>query len=111
MTTPPEPPPAPAEPPKERLDKIEAEQERQGSVLTEILALVKGKGAPEPAAGDPPKPDPGDMYEQMKRAVKEVNAEKPPPAPAKPEPEVPPREPGRRRDKVARFIFGKAADR
>lgn len=59
-----------------RFEKIEAEQERQGSILDEIRAALKGghdTPAAAPAGAD--EPAPADMAEQMRQAVRDVNAE------------------------------------
>jgi hypothetical protein len=114
MTTPPDPQPAPPATgtDHERIASIEAEQHRQGTVLDKLVSLAEGKPA-DPAAepvttatGPPP-----DIAAQMEAAIRKVNAEKPPPAAAAPEPEKPPREPGKKRDRAARVMFGKVADR
>lgn len=82
MTTPePAAPPAPAAaaPVDARVTALEAEQQRQGGVLDEIRGLLKGDGKGAPAAPpvtgtDPPAGAP-DITEQMKQAVRAVQAE------------------------------------
>jgi hypothetical protein len=63
-----------------RVDKIEAEQERQGGVLDKILGKLGGGDSPDHpdsvTRGDqPPAAAAADMAEQMRQAVRDVNAE------------------------------------
>ena len=121
MTDPPA-PPAPAGPPppgpttEDRQDRqiaeLRTEQQRQGTVLDELRSLIKGQqdgpGAP-PVRGDPPPAAAPDITEQVRQAVRDVNAEQAVAGakPAPPKPERRPREvgqPGRQR--LQRFLFG-----
>jgi hypothetical protein len=84
MSTPPDPaaaPPAstpPADPPKteQRLDKIETEQARQGTILEQILTKVgaapAGDGKVTPGSTEQA---PADIAEQMRQAIRDVGAE------------------------------------
>ena len=96
MTTPPAPDPA-AAPLEQRVGKLEDGQETLSGKLDQILSRLPGSGpAPEPAVthGDPaPAADPAAMAEQMRQAVRDVNAEAAAAsAPRAPEPETVPRE-------------------
>ena len=109
-TTPPEPAaPAPDDsaPLAKRVDGLEAEQQRQGGVLDEIKGMLAGRGEPV-ASADDPGPSAADMAEQMRQAVRDVNAEAAAAAPpAAPEPETTPREVMiKGKDKLQRIMFG-----
>jgi hypothetical protein len=75
--------PGAADPPKDgplkdRVDSIESEQKRQGGVLDEIKQLLAGQQADSGTVvnGDqPPAAAAADMAEQMKQAVRDVQAE------------------------------------
>lgn len=121
MTTPPEPPKD--SPPKddaggpltERVGKIEAEQQRQGGILERIEGMLAGgpdSDAP-PVTGTDPAAGPADMAEQMRQAVRDVQAEEDAAAGRaarlgkKPEPETTPREVMiRGKDRLQRALFG-----
>jgi hypothetical protein len=81
VTTPPEPKPDPAPAPaagalEGRVGKIEAEQERQGGLLDKILGKLTGDdGDTTVITGSEPPPAAGDMTEQMRQAVRDVQAE------------------------------------
>jgi hypothetical protein len=66
-------------PADERITALEAEQQRQGGLLDEILTAVRGGGAagtgPAAVAGTDPAAAGADMAEQMKQAVRDVQAE------------------------------------
>lgn len=99
MTAAPPEPAAPAagDPLPERVGKIEAEQERQGGMLDKIWDKLSGspEGDSHVTSGTGPAAGPGDMTEQMRQAVRDVNAEAAAAVkdkPATPEPETTPRE-------------------
>ena len=80
MTTPPPSDPKPADPGaslEQRVGSLESEQQRQGGVLDQIWDKLKGD--PKPADPVPPvvrgDNPPADMTEQMRQAVRDVNAE------------------------------------
>jgi len=111
MTTPPEPAAPSGEPERiASIAELRAEQQRQAGVLDEIKALLAGRGDPpgQPVTrGDPPPADVPDIGEQMRAAIRAVNAERdakttPPP------PEKPPREVGgiRGKARLQRGLFG-----
>jgi hypothetical protein len=125
VTTPPEPPKEKQEdggaPVGERVTRIEAEQERQGGLLDKILGKLSGTGddrKAEPVTqGTDPAAGPADMTEQMRQAVRDVQAEDDADAGRaarlgkRPEPETTPREVTLRgKDKLQKFLFG-AADK
>lgn len=113
--TPPEPAPAPAAPDHDaplasRVDGLEAEQQRQGGVLDEIKGLLTSRpqGDPPVTSADPVPP--GDMAEQMRQAVRDVQAEAAATVkdkPAAPEPETTPREVMiKGKERLQRALFG-----
>lgn len=117
MTTPPEPaPPAAGDPLPERVGKIEAEQERQGGVLDKILGKLDGlspAGDSSVTEGTDPPAGAGDMTEQMRQAVRDVQAEADQEAGKaarlgkKPEPETTPREVMiKGKERLQRALFG-----
>lgn len=113
MADAPAPPPAPPAGTEARQDaaiaELRTEQGRQGGVLDELLGLVKGGAGPAPAAkGDPPPAPAVDMAEQMRQAVRDVQAERDKAAtPPKLKPETRPREVGQpRRQKLQAWLFG-----
>jgi hypothetical protein len=96
----------------DRFGKIEAEQERQGGLLDKIAAKLDG-GSQQPPAAEPvtrADPAPGDMAEQMRQAVRDVNAEQAQADAAKdktPAPEQAPREVMiRGKARLQRALFG-----
>jgi hypothetical protein len=105
--------PAPADPPLEqRVGKLETGQESLSGKLDTILEKLSGGGvsAPAPAAVTAdPAPAPADMTEQMRQAVRDVQAETlAKTAPATPAPEITPREiTVRGKEKLQRMLFGK----
>lgn len=117
--TPPEPaaPAAGNDPLPERVGKIEAEQERQGGILDQILGKIDGlspAGDTSVTTGTTPPAGPADMTEQMRQAVRDVQAEADAEAgraarlgPKRPEPETTPREVMLKgKDKLQRIVFG-----
>lgn len=109
------PAPAPAPPASaearqdQQIAELRTEQQRQGGVLEEIRGmLTRGTGDPgaaPPVRGDPP-PAP-DLAEQVKEAVRAVNAEQAAAGPAKPKPEKRPREVGQPfRQRLQKTLFG-----
>jgi hypothetical protein len=60
----------------ERVDSIETEQKRQGGLLDQILGKLGGEESAPVTQGDPPPAvAAADMAEQMKQAVRDVQAE------------------------------------
>jgi hypothetical protein len=113
MTGEPEPEPGPDKGLDARVSTLESGQESLSDRVDEILGIVKGKhdGDPTgpPAAADPP-PQQQITPEMMADVIRKVNAETPPPAPAKPTPEKPPREAGQpKRNRLAEVLYGKEA--
>jgi hypothetical protein len=110
VTTPPA-APAPADPPLEqRVGKLETGQESLSGKLDTIIEKLSGSPAPAPAAVTAdPAPAPADMTEQMRQAVRDVQAETlAKSAPATPAPEITPREiTVRGKEKLQRIFFGK----
>lgn len=119
MTTPPEPTPDTAPKPEagapieRRVDSIEAEQQRQGGIIEKIWDKLSGDTPEADAnvtrADDPP----ADMAEQMRQAVRDVQAEADAEAGKaarlgrRPEPETSPREVMiRGKDRLQRALFG-----
>ena len=98
------------------ISELKAEQDRQGSLIDEILGLLKGGKKTEPdGSGQPDNrtttadPPPADVGEQTRQAVRDVMAERDQATKKEPpKPEVTPREAGQPgRDRLARAIFGK----
>lgn len=119
MTTPPEPKPDPAAAPdggplEGRVSSIEAEQQRQGGLLDKILGKLTGDdGDTSVTEGTEPPAAAGDMAEQMRQAVRDVQAEadaevgKAHRLGRKPEPETSPREVMvKGKDRLQRALFG-----
>ena len=115
--TPPEPAaPAAGDPLPERVGKIEAEQERQGGILDQILGKLdhlSPSGDSSVTEGTEPPAGPADMTEQMRQAVRDVQAEADQEAGKaarlgkKPEPETTPREVMLKgKDRLQRALFG-----
>jgi hypothetical protein len=116
MTTPPGPKPEDTAAPLEgRVQSIEAEQKRQGGMLDQILGKLTGdqEGDTTVTTGSEPPAGPGDMAEQMRQAVRDVQAE----ADAevgrqqrlgkRPEPETTPREVMvKGKERLQRTLFG-----
>lgn len=109
----PQPAPVAADPLPERVGKIEAEQERQGGILDKILGKLDGLSPadnPGVTRGTEPPAGPADMGEQMRQAVRDVNAEAAAAAkdkPAAPEPETTPREVMiKGKERLQRALFG-----
>ena len=79
----------------ERVGKLEQGQERQDGKLDQILGMLTGaKDKPaDPVTTADPAPAAADMAEQMRQAVRDVNAEAAAatPAPSRPDPETSPR--------------------
>lgn len=119
MTTPP-PDPAPvaadSAPLAKRVDSIEAEQQRQGGILDQILGklgTLSPGGDSTVTTGTEPPAGPADMTEQMRQAVRDVQAEADAEAGRaarlgkKPEPETTPREVMiKGKDRLQRALFG-----
>jgi type IV secretory pathway VirB10-like protein len=101
-------PPAGDAPLAKRVDTIEAEQQRQGGILEEIRDKLTGTAPPAVTRGDDPGPSAADMAEQMRQAVRDVNAEAAAAAPsAAPEPETTPREVMiKGKERLQRALFG-----
>jgi len=117
VTTPPEPaaPPAAEDAPlSKRVDSIEAEQKRQGGILEEIRDKLTGSSAEDDknvTRGTEPPAGGADMAEQMRQAVRDVNAEAAAAAakqpPAAPPPETSPREVMiKGKERLQRALFG-----
>lgn len=90
---------------QQQINDIRAEQQRQGTAIDRILGILDKPGDPSPPSQPEARPE-ADMVEQMKTAVRAVNAEAAASRP-EPKPEVPPREPGKKRDRMQRVLFGK----
>jgi hypothetical protein len=99
--------PAPDAPLAQRVDTIETEQKRQGGILERIESLLTtSSDSTVTSADQPPATTAADMGEQMRQAVRDVNAEAAA-APAPPPPETTPREVMiRGKDKLQRALFG-----
>lgn len=67
-----DPPPAAAE--AERISRLEAEQQRQGGILEQILARLSG-GAPAPAGGGA-KQEPADIGQLVRDGIAELEAKR-----------------------------------
>lgn len=118
MTTPPEPAAPPADDPlPERVGKIEAEQKRQGSLLDRIASKLDGLSPADNDSvtkGTAPPAGPADMTEQMRQAVRDVQAETDAEAGKaarlggkRPDPETTPREVMiRGKERLQRALFG-----
>lgn len=111
MTTPPEPAPPDGDsaPLAKRVDGLEAEQQRQGGILEEIRDRLTGQPPAPPVKGDDPPVSAADMAEQMRQAVRDVNAEAAAAkgTPGAPEPETTPREVMvKGKEKLQRALFG-----
>ena len=111
----PEPAPAAGDPLPERVGKIEAEQERQGGMLDKIWEKISGspEGDNSVTTGTEPPAGPADMTEQMRQAVRDVQAEADAEAGKaarlgkRPEPETTPREVMLKgKDRLQRALFG-----
>lgn len=97
-----------------RVDTIEAEQQRQGGILEQIRDHLTGTDHPSQpdnvTRADTPAASAAEMAEQMRQAVRDVNAEAAAAStaqPARPEPETTPREVMvRGKDKLQRVLFG-----
>jgi hypothetical protein len=79
----------------ERVDRLEAGQERQDSKLDQILGMLSGAKDKPAETVTEAEAAPGDMAEQMRQAVRDVRAEEAAaakPEPKTPEPETTPRE-------------------
>jgi hypothetical protein len=92
------------------VDRIETEQARQGGILDEIRDRLTGSPAPaDPVTRADPAPDPVDMAEQMRQAVRDVNAEAAASTtqPSTPVPEITPREVMvKGKEKLQKIMFG-----
>lgn len=100
--------------PEQSLDKrvgaLETGQESLAEKIDKILGIVSGGHKPEPTEPvTQADPAPQDMAEQMRQAVRDVNAEQDQAAAkSKPEPEHKPREAGQPgRQRAARIMYGK----
>lgn len=111
----PDPKPADPAPLEQRVGKIESEQERQGGVLDQILGKLTGSGSETTVTeGTDPPAAPGDVAEQMRQAVRDVQAEADAEAGKaarlggkRPDPETTPREVMvKGKDKLQRLMFG-----
>lgn len=94
-----------------RVDRIEREQERQGGVLDRIVGMLGDTDRDTTTTrADNPATDAADMTEQMRQAVRDVNAEAAAAAtkePSKPEPETTPREVMvKGKERLQRALFG-----
>jgi hypothetical protein len=95
-----------------RVDGLETEQKRQGGILDRIEGLLTTSGDTTVTSADqPPAADAAGMAEQMRQAVRDVNAEAaaaaPKDAPKAPAPETTPREVMiKGKDKLQRVLFG-----
>lgn len=97
-----------------RVEKLEAQNETMSGKLDAILDKLTSRPAEqEPVTTADPAPDPVDIGEQMRQAVRDVHAETA--AAAKkdpPKPEVPPREAGQpARQRLATVLYGKEPKR
>lgn len=97
-----------------RVERLETGQESMSSKLDTILDRLTGKPAEqEPVTAADPAPDPVDIGEQMRQAVRDVHAETA--AAAKkdpPKPEVQPREAGQPlKTRLAAVLYGKEPKR
>jgi hypothetical protein len=107
VTTPPAPEPAPDASLSERVGKLETGQDSLSERIDRILGILdkKPEGDPPVTGADAPPPD---ITEQVKKAIRDVQAETPPPSPATPAPETPPREAGQpRRQRLAEVLYGR----
>jgi hypothetical protein len=113
-TTPPEKtettPPADSSAPLERrVGDLERGQERQDSKLDEVIDLLSGSaGGDTPAASaDQPPAGAADITEQVRQAVRDVNAEAASKEQGRPAPEMTPREVGvKGKAKLQGWLFG-----
>lgn len=106
-----EPEPAPGDTLETRVGKLETGQESISGKVDKILGILDKPADPaaEPVTTADPAP-PADMGEQMKEAVRAVNAETAAAAAKKdpPKPETPPREAGQPfREKLGQVIHGR----
>ena len=108
MADEPTPDPAPDGTLDQRVSSLETGQQTLTEKIDELLGIVKSDREPTTTADPPPAPD---ITEQVRQAIRDVNAEQPPPAKA-PEPEKPPREAGQpHRDRLHSVLFGKEGKR
>lgn len=104
-----EPEPAPGDTLETRVGKLETGQESIGAKVDKILGILDKKpGGDETVTSADAPPPAADMTEQMKEAVRAVNAESAAAKPDPPKPEVPPREAGQPfRERLGRAIHGR----
>lgn len=88
--------------------EMRAEQERQGGILDRLVAFMDGgKPASEPPGAKTDPVDAPDIGEQMRQAVRDVNAETAAKAPEA-KPEVPPAEAGQpRKNRLHGALYGR----
>jgi hypothetical protein len=102
------PPPDTGQPLDKRVADLEAGQQRQDSKLDRVLDMLSGstKGD-EPVTSADPAPAAADITEQVRQAVRDVNAESASKEPSKPAPEMTPREVGvKGKAKLQGWLFG-----
>jgi hypothetical protein len=110
-TTPPEPAADPAPPPagaplEARVGEIERKQDRTDGKIDKVIEMLTGRDHPTTSA-DAPAAGAADITEQVRQAVRDVNAESAKSEPKAPAPEMTPREVGvRGKDRLQKFLFG-----
>jgi hypothetical protein len=94
-----------------RVGEIERKQDRQDGKLDRIIEMLPGVGSAgggEPVTrADEPPASAADMAEQVRQAVRDVNAESASKEPSRPAPEMTPREVGiEGKQKLQAWLFG-----